>query len=198
MLPVKYNQIFAAWQKRFEAWQRGERPPPYPTRVVTQIGLANIFHDPGRYKEGMARWTEDVMIRAYMENSDWQILYREDSPLHKGFDFVVKNVPSRRVEIVEMKTSKKIGGLRTYLKKTKTKGRQMSLKWVRVTLRQIRDNHPLVYTEVMNAIDNNLLRRKLIVANHEKKPHGWLSAANGNMGMKGFLEDDFRKTSGFD
>ncbi len=197
MLPIKYNKIFAAWQKRFAAWERGERPPPYPVRVVTQIGLANIFRNPSRYYEGMGRWTEDVMVRAYMEDPDWQILYREDSPLHKGFDFIAKHVPSRQVAVVEMKMSSKVGRLRTYLKKTKTKGRQMSLQWVRTTAHQIQDDHPLAYREVMTAIENGMLRRTLIIANHVKRPHGWLSASWGKMGMKGFYEDDFRKTPGF-
>ena len=179
------------------AWKRGKRPPPYPARVVTQTELANIFRDPSRYHEGMGIWTEDVMVRAYLENPDWQILYRENSPLHNGFDFIAKHVPSGQVFIVEMKMSSKVGRLRTYLKKTKTKGRQMSLQWVRNTAHQIRDSHPIAYWELMKAIDNGSLRRKLIVANHIKRPHGWLSATWGKMGMKDFNEDDFKKTPGF-
>lgn len=198
MLPTKYNRTFAAWQKRFAAWVRGERLPPYPARVVTQEELASIFRDPSRYLEGMGRWTEDVVIRAYLEDSNWQILYRENSPFHRGFDFVAERVPSGQVDVVEMKMSNKVGKLRTYLKKTKTKGRQMSLQWVRTTAQEIRKNHPLAYREIIDAIDNGLLRRRLVVANHVKKPIGWLSASWGKMGIKGFSEDDFRTTPGFD
>lgn len=197
MLPTKYNKIFAAWQKRFAAWTRGERLPPYPAEVVTQEGLAIIFRYPGRYLEGMARWAEDVVIRAYLEDSDWQILYREHSPFHHGFDFIVKHIPSGRVIVVEMKMSSKVGKLRTYLKKTKTKGRQMSLQWIKASAQEIRINNPITYREIMNALDNGLLRRKLVVANHVKKPHGWLSASWGKMGIKGFSEDNFRITPGF-
>ena len=68
MIPAKYNSIFAAWQKRFAAWKRGERPPPYPARIITQIGLGQIFHNPHRYHEGMGRWTEDVIIRGIINN----------------------------------------------------------------------------------------------------------------------------------
>lgn len=198
MLPAKYNSIFAAWQKRFASWERGERPPPYPARIITQIGLGKIFHNPCRYHEGMGRWTEDVIIRAYLEDPDWQILYREDSPLHRGFDFVSKHVPTGQVIVGEMKMSSKVGRLRTYLKETKTKGRQMSLQWIEKTAQEIRKYRPLAYREIINAMNNNLLRRALFVANHIKKPRGWLSATWGKMGMKGFFEDDFRNTPGFD
>ncbi len=197
MLPVEYNISFAERQKRFAARKRGERPPPYPARVVTKMELANILSDSRRYHEGMGRWTEDVMVRSYLENPDFQILYRENSPLHKGFDLVAKYIPSGEVVVVEMKMSNKVGKIRTFLKKTKTKGRQMSMQWVKTTAQEIREDYPLAYREIMGAIDKGLLRRSLIVANHVKRPHGWLSATFGKMGMKGFKEDDFRKTPGF-
>lgn len=198
MLPVKYNLIFAAWQKRFASWQKGERPPPYPAKIITQNGLAQIFRNTHRYFEGMGRWTEDVIIRAYLEDHDWQILYREDSPLHHGFDFVAKYIPTGEVVVAEMKMSGKVGRLKTYLTVTKTKGRQMSLEWIKKTAREIRKCRPLAYREIINAINNNLLKRVLFVANHKKRPHGWESATFGRMGMKGFFENDFRSTPGFD
>lgn len=198
MLPAKYNLIFAAWQKRFAAWEKGERPPPYPTRIITQIGLARILQDPHRYHEGMAIWTEDVTIRGYLQDSNWQILYRSNTPLHRGFDFVSKYVPTGQIVITEMKMSNKVGKLRTYLRMTKTKGRQMSLRWVRETAKEIGKHHPLAYQEIMKAMRNNLLKRRLIVANHNKKPRGWLSASMGKMGMRGFFENDFKNTPGFD
>jgi len=198
MLPAKYDLIFAAWQKRYQSWKMGKLPPPYPTGVVTQSELEAIFLDPKRYHEGMGRWTEDVMIRAYLEDPDWQILYRENSPLHHGFDFVAKHVPTGRVIISEMKMSGKVGKLNTYLKATKTKGKQMSIEWISKTAEEIRESHPLAYREILDAMNKNLLIRTLIIANHKKRPHGWLSASFGKMGMKGFFEEDFKNTPGFE
>ena len=197
MLPAKYNTIFATWQKRFAAWQRGERPPPYPAKIISQNGLAEIFSKTNRYFEGMGRWTEDVIIRAFLEDYECQILYQENSPLHRGFDFVAKYVPTGEVIVAEMKMSSKVGRLRTYLTVTKTKGRQMSLEWIEKTAREIRRYHPLAYREIINAINNNLLKRALFVANHKKKPRGWESASWGRMGIKGFFENEFQCTAGF-
>ncbi|GBE04708.1 hypothetical protein BMS3Abin10_00324 [bacterium BMS3Abin10] len=177
--------------------KKGERPLPNQAKVVTQKELKDILRDPRRYHEGMGRWAEDVIIRAYLDNPDWQILYRENSPLHHGFDFMAKHIPSGQVVVAEMKMSNKVGRLRTYLKKTKTKGRQMSLKWIKKTAQEIKKQHPLAYQELINAMNKGLLRRTLCIANHEKRPKGWLSASMGKMGMKGFFEDDFKKTSGF-
>ena len=165
--------------------------------VVTKNELEKIFKDPNRYIEGMARWAEDVIIRSYLNDKDWEILYRENSPFHHGFDFIVKYIPSGMVRICEMKMSSKVGKLKTYLKKTKTKGRQMSLEWIKKTWEEIKESNPLTYLETKNAINNNLLERVLIIVNHIKRPKGWLSASFGKMGMKGFFEEDFRKTPGF-
>ncbi len=198
MLPAKYNAIFAAWQERFTAWKMGKRPPPYPARIITKSGLKKVLYDRRMYHEGMGLWTEDVIIRGYLEDSNWQILYREDSPLHHGFDFVTKHVPTGKVVVSEMKMSSKVGKLRTYLKKTKTKGRQMSLQWVKETAQEIREHYPLAYFEIVNAINNGLLKRALFVANHTKRPRGWLSASYGKMGIKVFHEDEFRATIGFE
>jgi hypothetical protein len=167
-------------------------------KVRTKDELEKILRDPSRYHEGMGIWMEDIIIRAYLDKPDWQTLYREDSPLHSGFDFITKNVTTGKVVIAEMKMSNKTGRLRTYLKKTKNKGRQMSLQWIMKTAQEISESHPTTYMEIINAINNNLLERKLYVTNHVRRPHGWLPVSYGTMGMTQFTEIDFRKTPGFD
>ena len=167
-------------------------------KVRTKEELAQILSDKKRYKEGLAIWAEDVMIRSYLEDKNHQILYRENTPYHRGFDFVTKYLPTQQVIISEMKMTNKVGGLRTYLKKTKTKGRQMSIEWIVKTAKEIEIKYPIVYNEIINALSKGLLKRALYVANHAKRPKGWLSASFGKMGMKGFYEKDFRNTPGFE
>ncbi len=167
-------------------------------KVITKEELSNILTDKNRYKEGLAIWSEDVMIRSYLEDKDYQVLYRENTPYHRGFDFITKYLPTQQIIISEMKMTKKVGRLKTYLKNTKTKGRQMSIKWIVKTAKEIETKYPSVYTEIMNALSKGLLIRALYVTNHAKRPKGWQSASFGEMGMKGFYEKDFRNTPGFE
>ena len=73
----------------------------------------------------------------------------------------------------------------------------MSLQWVNQTAYEMRALHRLAHDEIVLAIDSGMLTRRLIVANHVKRPAGWLSASGGKMGMKGFFEDEFERTPGF-
>ena len=169
-----------------------------PVRVRTSSELEIIFQDEKRQKEGNAIWAEDVVIRAFLNDKEKEVIYRENSPLYHGFDYVTKDLRRDNIIIVEMKMTNKVGGLRTYLKKTKTKGRQMSIEWVVKTADEIKDEHPQVAQEIFNALSKGLVSRVLIVSNHKKLPKGWLSASSGKMGMKGFFENDFKNTSGFE
>lgn len=169
-----------------------------PVSVRTSKELEIILQDEKRQKEGKAIWTEDVMIRAYLEDENKQTIYRESSPFHHGFDFVTKDLLTNNILIVEMKMTNKVGGLRTYLKKTKTKGRQMSIEWIIKTSNEIKTEHPLAAQEIDIALSKGLISRVLIVANHKKWPTGWLSASFGKMGMKGFFENDFENTPEFE
>lgn len=175
-----------------------DKPKANTVKVRTKQELADILSDEKRAIEGKAIWAEDVIIRSYLEDNNWQTLYRENSPFHHGFDFVTKHIPTKKVLIVEMKMTSNVGGLKTYLKKTKTKGRQMSNEWIVKTAEEIKNDYPLVYKEIQDSLSKGLLDRALFVTNHIKRPKGWLSASFGTMGMKGFYEKDFRSTKGFE
>lgn len=166
-----------------------------------------LSSSPSGYRTGLPVMGEDIVLRGVLNNNNLTLLYKDFRPFYWGPDLVVKKISTNEIIIMESKMTTKVGRLKTFLPKVKIRNvatgvvirtRQMTKEWIRLNALKLRTKGNTVGQVILNALDNDLLKRNLWVINHEKIPRGWTPIGKGKMGLRVFYEDAFKSTSGFE